>query len=123
MNQEPTTCSSPTWQNLRCRHSSLAVWEGVSWGTWLGAGSPPGAQGPGLCFHPLGSQLLVYCLVGLKGLVFLGLAAATPWVNMWEWENSRRGARGERMRLPVPRVLLAPSGGDRQPCLGDAQIV
>lgn len=64
----------------------------------VGAGSPPGAQGPGLCFHPLGSQLLIHCLLGL---FFLGLSSDTSWVNTWEWRSCRKGALGEWVRYPM----------------------
>lgn len=33
-NQELAARSSPTWQNLSCRCSGLAAWEGVGWGAW-----------------------------------------------------------------------------------------
>lgn len=118
MNQELAVLSSPTRQNLHCRCSSLAAGEGASWrartcalhlgvpATPLPAsagGSPLGVQGPGLCFHLLGSQPLVYCLVGLKGLIFLGLAGATSWVNIWEQGSSRKGTLGDPGETSCPQ--------------------
>lgn len=112
--------------------------EGIELGAWLWAQHPLfllGPHGPGPSFHPLGSHLLVYCLllVGLKGespilrvphpghhQVGQSCPRATMCVDGMEVAAPRQ-SHGEPHSLLSAGEQLHRTPGSPEPSLGDAQ--
>lgn len=117
-NQELAARSSPTWQSLGCRCSSLAAREGLGWGA---RPRPRTSLSLLLCCLPLPARCWEPTGSAGAGAVLPPAGVPTPhllsapggsssWarpvfqVNMRERGSSRKGTPGERMRPPVLRV-------------------